>query len=135
LTDIRLTADNDLPAHPRHIHGLEAAIQQARLALRLSEGEAQQDETWELPWLEWLGQKPVPTSSIRTAVRDRLERIGFEVLELTVVGTREIQIRGTLRWSDDGDEEAEVSLEATADGQTQTLPAVTISVIDGPPMT
>ena len=131
MTDIGLTDDHDLPRRPRHIHGLEAALQQARLALRLSEGEAQQDETWELPWLEWLGQKPVPTPAIRAAVRDRLERIGFEVPELTVAGAREIQIRGTLRWSD-GDEEAELSLEAAADGQAQTLPAVTMTVVDGP---
>lgn len=130
MTDIALTDQNDLPRHPRHIRGLEAALQQLRLALRLFAGEAQQDETWELPWLEWLAQKPVPTAPIRAAVRDRIERVGFEVESLTVDGGADIVISGTLRWRPGADDEAVVELGVEAD-RAQALPAVTVAVVEG----
>lgn len=135
MTDVGLTDDFDLPEYPRHIDGLEAKIQQAELAMRLFDEEAQQDESWELPWLEWLGRKPSPVGVIRAALRDRLERIGFRVPELTVDDPNHgIDISGILELPPDEGGPATVEVSGGMDARTQTVPAVTLNVVEGGPI-
>jgi hypothetical protein len=132
MTDVGLTDEFDLPAYPRHINGLEAKIQQAELAMRLFGGEAQQDESWELSWLDWLGRKPTPVGVIRAALRDRLERVGFEVPELTVNDPNHgIDINGRLELPADEGGPATLAVSGEMDARMQTVPAVTVNVVEG----
>ena len=54
-----------------------------------------------------------------------------EVESLTVDGGADIEISGTLRWEPGAADEAVVELGVEAGGDVQTLPAVTVVVLEG----
>lgn len=63
----------DLPEIPRYIRGDDLTAQRAGVRLRSFRGEWFLDADVGLPYLEWVGVKPVPLGAIRADLQRTLE--------------------------------------------------------------